>query len=65
MAEANVEEFGILPQFVVTDHVKDLDAAGGGGADEEFVPLGRKLNALTNALSIECVKYADRFGGNI
>ena len=53
MAEANVEKLGVLFQFVLADHVKDLDASGNGRTDEEFISLGRELNSLTSALGVE------------
>lgn len=65
MAESDVEELGVLSQLVVADHVEDFDPPGGGGADEEFVPLGRELNALANAPCVECVKYTNGFSCDI
>ena len=65
MAEADVEEFGVLAQFVVADNVEYLDATGYGGADEEFVSFGCEFDALTSTLGVECVKQTGRIGGDV
>ena len=65
VAEADVEELGLLSQFVVAYHVKNLDAPSGWGADEEFVSFGCEFDALASALGVESVEKSRRIGGNV
>jgi hypothetical protein len=44
VAEADVEEFRILAQFIITHHIEDLDTAGDRGTHKELVArLSRSL----------------------
>ncbi len=65
MTEADVEKLRVLTQFVLAEHVKHFDAAGHGGADEEFVSFGCEFDALASALGVESVEKPRRIGGNV
>ena len=65
MTEADVEKLRVLTQLVLAEHVKHFDAAGHGGADEEFVSFGCEFDALASALGVESVEKPRRIGGNV
>jgi len=65
VAEADMEKLGVLAKFKISHNIKDLNAAGDGGADEELVSFGRELNALPDALGVHRVEQSRGLGCDV
>ena len=55
-----MEKLGVPAKFKISHDIKDLNAAGDGGADEELVSFGSELNALPDALGVHRVEQPRR-----
>lgn len=60
-----MEKLGVLAKFKISHDIKDLNAAGDGGADEELVSFGRELNALPDALGVHRVEQSRGLGCDV